>query len=194
LALSLHKLGRYAEAAVEFEKLVVKHPDDARYLFNASLPYMQLENNEKAVEYLMRAAENDTTTAESYRERGYKLAGPRLIKMSRTSEAQKCYQWLIEQEPDVCDHRQWYAFTLFAAKNYTAAAPHLQRAYRCFEQLNKDACKHNELRWWLAFALYESGKKDASYELCEKVVECDSSNKDAQDLMNRIDEEIIEEN
>jgi tetratricopeptide (TPR) repeat protein len=194
LALALHKLGRYAEAAVEFEKLVVRHPNEARYLFNASLPYMQLNNNEKAVEYLMRAAEDDTTAAETYRERGYKLAGPRLIKMGRTAEARECYQWLVKREPDVCDHRQWYAFTFFAAKNYTAAAPHLQRAYRCFEQLDKDPCKHNELRWWLAFSLYESGDKDASYELCEKVVECDSSNKDAQDLMDRIDEETIEEN
>jgi tetratricopeptide (TPR) repeat protein len=194
LALSNHKLGRYAEAAVEFEKLVVKHPNESRILFNASLPYMQLNNDEKAVEYLLRAAENDTTVSQTYRERGYKLAAPRLIKMQRIADAQKAYKWLIEREPNVCDHRQWYGFTLFSVKDYAGAAPQLQRAYKCFETLGGDACKYNELRWWLAFALYEAGEKDASYKLCEKVVECTPGNKDARDLMNRIDEEIIEEN
>lgn len=194
LALSNHKLGRYAEAAVEFEKLVVKHPTESRYLFNASLPYMQLNNNEKAVEYLVRAAENDTTQSLTYRERGYKLAAPRLIKMQRIAEAQAAYKWLIDREPDVCDHRQWYGFTLFSAKDYAGAAPHLRRAYKCFETMGGDACKYNELRWWLAYALYEAGEKDASYSLCEKVVECTPGNKDARDLMNRIDEEIVEQN
>ncbi len=194
LALADHKLGRFAEAAVEFEKLVVKHPDDSRFLFNASLPYMQLGNDEKAVEYLMRAAQDDTTASQTYRERGYKLAAPRLIKMKRMAEAQTAYKWLIEKEPDVCDHREWYGFTFFSEKKYTEAAPHLKRAYKCFESLGGNDCKYNELRWWLAYALYESGDKDGSYDLCGKVVKCDPSNKDAQDLMNRIDSEIIEEN
>ena len=139
LALSNHKLGRYAEAAVEFEKLVVKHPDESRYLFNASLPYMQLNNDEKAVEYLMRAAENDTTESQTYRERGYKLSAPRLIKMQRTGEAQAAYRWLMDKEPNVCDHLKWYGFTLFTVKRYAEAAPHLRRAYRCFESLGGDA-------------------------------------------------------
>lgn len=194
LALAYHKLGRYAEAAVEYEKLIVKHPTDSRNLFNASLPYMQLDNNEKAVEYLLRAAENDTSSGRIYEERGYKLAAPRLIKMQRTAEAQKCYRWLMEREPDVCDHRQWYGFTLFAVKNYAGAAPILQRAYKCFEATKEPACKFNELRWWLAYALYESGDKDASYKLCEKVAQCDPGHKDAKDLMRLIDEQIIEKN
>lgn len=194
LALAYHKLGRYAEAAVEYEKLIVKHPTDSRNLFNASLPYMQLNNNEKAVEYLLRAAENDTTAGKVYEERGYKLAAPRLIKMMRTADAQKCYRWLMDREPEVCDHRQWYGFTLFAAKDYAGAVPVLQRAYKCFEATKEPACKFNELRWWLAYALYESGEKDASYKLCEKVVACDPGNKDAKDLMRLIDEQIIEKN
>lgn len=194
LALSNHKLGRYAEAAVEFEKLVVKHPDESRYLFNASLPYMQLGNDEKAVEYLMRAAENDTTEAQTYRERGYKLAAPRLVKMQEYAKAMEAYKWLTQREPDVCDHRQWYGFTLFSAKRYADAAPYLKTAYRCFEGRGGDDCKYNELRWWLAYSLYEAGDKDGSYDLCKKVVKCQPSNKDAQDLMDRIDDEIIEEN
>lgn len=194
LALADHKLGRFAEAAVEFEKLVVKHPNESRFLFNASLPYMQLGNDEKAVEYLMRAAENDTSASQTYRERGYKLAAPRLIKMQRMAEAQTAYKWLIDKEPDVCDHRQWYGFTLFSAKKYAEAAPQLRRAYKCFESQGGDQCKHNELRWWLAFALYSAGEKDASYDLCKIVVQCAPDNKDAKDLMNRIDDEIIEEN
>lgn len=194
LALANHKLGRYAEAAVEFEKLVVKHPDESRYLFNASLPYMQLGNDEKAVEYLMRAAENDTTEAQTYRERGYKLAAPRLIKMQQYAKAQEAYKWLIQREPDVCDHREWYGFTLFSAKKYADAAPYLKTAYKCFVSRGGDECKYNELRWWLAFSLYEAGDKDGSYDLCKKVVKCDSKNTDAQDLMDRIDDEIIEEN
>jgi len=194
LALAYHKVGRYAEAAVEFEKLVVAHPNESRHLFNASLPYMQLENNEKAVEYLLRAAQNDTTGDQAYRERAYKLAAPRLIKMQRIADAQTAYKWLVEKEPDVCDHYQWYGYTYFASRNYAAALPHLKRAYRCFEQLASGNCKHNELRWWLAYAQYEGGEKEAAYELCEKVVECTPDNRDARDLMNRIDEEIIEEN
>jgi tetratricopeptide (TPR) repeat protein len=194
LALTYHKLGRYAEAAVEYEKLIVKHPDDSRNLFNASLPYMQLDNNEKAVEYLLKAAENDTTAGRIYQERGYKLAAPRLVKMQRHADAQKCYRWLMEREPDVCDHRQWYGFTLFAAKDYAGAVPVLQRAYKCFEAKREVPCKYNELRWWLAFALYESGDKDASYKLCEKVAQCDPGHKDARDLMRLIDEQIIEKN
>jgi len=194
LALAYHKLGRYAEAAVEFEKLVVGHPEESRYLFNASLPYMQLENNEKAVEYLLRAAEADTSADQGYRERGYKLAAPRLIKMQRLAEAQRCYKWLINREPNVCDHYQWYGYTLFASKNFAAAAEPLRKAYRCFEQLGGKECGYNDIRWWLAYSLYEAGDKDGSYKLCEKVVECDPKNSDAQDLMNRIDEEIVEEN
>ena len=194
LALAYHKLGRYAEAAVEFEKLVVKHPDESRYLFNASLPYMQLDNNEKAVEYLLRAAENDTTAEQSYKDKAYKLAAPRLIKMQRLAEAQTCYKWLINRDPNVCDNYQWYGYTLFAAKNFAAAADPLRKAYRCFESLKGKECSYNELRWWLAYSLYEAGDKDGSYKLCEKVVECDPKNTDAQDLMNRIDEEIVEEN
>jgi tetratricopeptide (TPR) repeat protein len=194
LALTYHKLGRYAEAAVEYEKLVVRYPNDSRHLFNASLPYMQLDNTEKAVEYLLRAAESDTTSGKIYQDRGYKLAAPRLVKMQHLSDAQKCYRWLMEREPDVCDHRQWFGFTLFAAKDYTGAVPVLQRAYKCFEGTREAPCKYNELRWWLAFALYESGDKDTSYKLCEKVVQCDPGHKDARDLMRLIDEQIIEKN
>ena len=194
LALTYHKLGRYAEAAVEYEKLVVRYPNDSRHLFNASLPYMQLDNNEKAVEYLLRAAEGDTTAGKVYMERGYKLAAPRLIKMQRLPEAQKCYRWLMDREPDVCDHRQWFGFTLFAAKDYAGAVPVLQRAYKCFESTREAPCKYNEVRWWLAYAMYESGDKDGSYKLCEKVVQCDSGHKDARDLMRLIDEQIIEKN
>ncbi|GAB4314440.1 MAG: hypothetical protein Kow0074_01450 [Candidatus Zixiibacteriota bacterium] len=194
LALTYHKLGRYAEAAVQFEKLVVSHPNDARHLFNASLPYMQLENNEKAVEYLMRAAEADTTADQSYRERGYKLAAPRLIKMQKLAQAQKAYRWLIQREPNVCDHYQWFGYTYFALKDWANAATQLQKAYNCIESLKENPCGYNELRWWLAYSLYETGKKDASYQLCEKVVECDAKMSDAQDLMNRIDDEIVEEN
>jgi len=194
LALAYHKLGRYAEAAVEFEKLVVKHPNEARYLFNASLPYMQLGNNEKAVEYLMRAAEADTSSDQSYRERGYKLAAPRLIKMQQLTKAQEAYKWLIQREPNVCDNYQWYGYTFFAQKNFSAATPQLQKAFNCIKSLKEPECSYNELRWWLAYSLYESGDKDGSYKLCEKVVECDPKNTDAQDLMNRIDEEIVEEN
>jgi tetratricopeptide (TPR) repeat protein len=194
LALAYHKVGRYAEAAVEFEKLVVAHPNDARHLFNAALPYMQLENNEKAVELLLRTAQDDTTSGQSYRERAYKLSAPRLIKMQRIADAQTAYKWLVDREPDVCDHYQWLGFTYFANRNYSAALPHLKRAYRCFEQLNGGGCKHNDLRWWLAYAQYEGGDKEAAYDLCEKVVECTPDHKDARDLMNRIDEETIEEN
>lgn len=194
LALAYHKLARYAEAAVEYEKLVVRHPNDSRFLFNASLPYMQLNNNEKAVEYLLRAAENDTSAAKSYIEKGYKLSAPRLIKMQRNADAQKCYRWLMEREPNVCDHRQWYGFTLFAAKDYAGAVPVLQRAMKCFEDSREQACKYNELRWWLAYALYETGQKDACYKLCEKVVQCDPKHHDCRDLMKGIDEGIIEQN
>ena len=194
LALAYHKLGRYAEAAVEYEKLIVRHPTDSRHLFNASLPYMQLNNNEKAVEYLLRAAENDTTAGKIYLERGYKLAAPRLVKMQRFADAQKCYRWLMEREPDVCDHRQWYGFTFFAVKDYAGAIPVLQKAYKCFESTKEPPCKYNELRWWLAYALFSTGEKDASYKLCEKVVQCDPGHKDAKDLMRLIDEQIIEKN
>lgn len=194
LALTYHKLGRYAEAAVEFEKLVVANPNDSRHLFNASLPYMQLENNEKAVEYLLRAAQNDTTASQGYRERGYKLAAPRLVKMQRLADAQTAYKWLVDREPSVCDHHQWLGYTYFAGRNYSAALPHLKRAYRCFEQLQSGGCKHNDLRWWLAFAQYEAGEKEPAYELCQQVVKCTPDHRDARDLMNRIDEETIEEN
>ncbi|HUU44684.1 MAG TPA: tetratricopeptide repeat protein [Acidobacteriota bacterium] len=192
LALALHRLGRYLEAAVEFEKLVVRYPDDSRTLFNASLPYLQTENNEKAVEYLLRAATNDTTAESRYRARAYKLSGPRLIKMQRNADAKMAYRWLVENEPDVCDHYQWYGFTLFAEKNYAGAVPHLRRAYQCNEQRTPGGCGHNELRWWLAYALYETDDKDESYELCEKVVDCSPDNMDARNLINRIDEEIVE--
>lgn len=195
LALALHRMGRFAEAAVEFEKLVLRYPDDARTLFNASLPYLESDNAEKAVEYLMRAAKNDTTSDSKYRARAYKLAGPRLIKMQRLADAQLCYKWLVEREPDVCDNHKWYGFSLFAAKNYAAAAVPLRRAYNCFATLMADNdCGYNDLRWWLSFALYEAGDKDESYKLAKKVVTCEASHSDAQNLMNRIDEEIVEEN
>lgn len=192
LALALHRLGRYLEAAVEFEKLVVTYPDDSRILFNAALPYLQTDNNEKAVEYLLRAAANDTTSDDRYRARAYKLAGPRLIKMQRNADAKMAYRWLVDNEPDVCDHYQWFGFTLFAEKNYSGAVPHLRRAYQCYEQRAPGGCGHNELRWWLAYALYEIAEKDDSYELCEKVVDCSPDNMDARNLINRIDEEIVE--
>ncbi len=194
LALTYHKLGRYAEAAVQFEKLVVSHPNEARYLFNASLPYMQLDNNEKAVEYLMRAAAADTTADQSYRERGYKLAAPRLIKMQEFARAREAYRWLINREPNVCDHHQWLGYTYFAQQDFANAATHLRKAYNCMSSLKENPCSINELRWWLAYSLYETGEKDPSYELCERVVECDAGMSDAQDLMDRIDEEIVEEN
>ncbi|MEW5702436.1 MAG: tetratricopeptide repeat protein [Candidatus Zixiibacteriota bacterium] len=192
LALSLHKLGRYAEAAVEFEKLVVRHTDDARTLFNAALPYLQSDNNEKAVEYLLRSAASDTTADASFRLKAYKLVGPRLIKMQRVADAQTAYKWLMEREPGVCDHVQWSGFTYFAQKNYPAAVPVLRRALKCFEATGENPCRANELRWWLAYALYETGEKDESYKLLEKVVQCDPKNNDAKNLRDRIDEEIVE--
>jgi tetratricopeptide (TPR) repeat protein len=191
-ATTLHKLARYAEAAVEFDKLVQKNTGDARTLFNASLPYLESDNNQKAVELLLKAADADTSADAGYRSRAYKLAGPRLIKMGRTAEAQKCYRWLVEREPDVCDHRQWYGFTLFSTKDYKAAVPHLQKAYKCNEQQGGNECKFNELRWWLGYALYEVGQKDDAYKLLEQVVKCSPSHADAKSLMARIDEEIVE--
>lgn len=188
----LHKLGRYTEAAVEFDKLVQRNTGDARTLFNASLPYLESGDNQKAVELLLRAAEADTSSDLGYRTRAYKLSGPRLIKMGRTTEAQRCYKWLVDREPDVCDHRQWYGFTLFSTKDYAAAVPHLQRAYKCNEQQGGDPCKYNELRWWLGYALYESGDKDGAYNHLEQVVKCSPSHADAKSLMARIDEEIVE--
>jgi tetratricopeptide (TPR) repeat protein len=193
LGLTLHRMGRYLEAAVEFEKLVVRHPEDAQILFNASLPYLQSDNNEKAVELLLRAAESDTTAENRYRARAYKLSGPRLIRMQRISDAQKAYRWLVQNEPEMCEHKQWLGFTLFAQKNYSGCIQYLRRAYQCNEQRDPSGCGHNELRWWLAYAQYEVGESDASYELLEKVLDCSPDNMDARNLANRIDEETIEE-
>jgi tetratricopeptide (TPR) repeat protein len=192
LALTLHKLGRYTEAAVEFEKLVVRYPNDARTLFNAALPYLQSDNNEKAVEYLMRSAASDTSAEAAFRSKAYKLAGPRLIKMQRIPEAQTAYKWLMDREPNVCEHMQWYGFTYFSQKNYSAAVPALRRAIKCWEATGENPCRCNEPRWWLAYALYETGEKDESYKTCEKVVQCDPKHADAKKLMDRIDDEIVE--
>jgi len=192
LALTLHKLGRYTEAAVEFEKLVVRHPNDARTLFNAALPYLQSDNNEKAVEYLMRSAASDTSAEATFRSKAYKLAGPRLIKMQHISEAQQAYKWLMDREPNVCENVQWYGFSYFSQKNYPAAVPALRRALKCFEASGDNPCRYNEPRWWLAYALYETGEKDESYKMCEKVIQCDPKYADAKKLMDRIDDEIVE--
>ena len=198
-AMALYNGGRYPEAAVEFEKLVQSAPTDARVFFNASLPYLKMQNNDRAVELLLRAAEFDTSAEALYKGRAYKIVGPILIKLGRTTEAQKSYRWLVDREPDVCDHRQWYGFSLFSTKDYASALPHLKRAYECLKTKSECDKQANEVRWWYAYALYESAgenqaKKDESYELCKLVVKCDPSNKDAKLLMDRIDEEIVEEN
>lgn len=195
-AMALHTAERYPEAAVEFEKLVQKSPDDPRVLFNASLPYLKMQNNGRAVELLMRAAELDTTSDAAYRGRAYKISGPILVNLGRLADAQKAYKWLMDHEPGVCDHLQWYAFTYFGQKQYQSAMPHLKRAYQCFESKTPNGCGHNELRWWLAYATYETAasdtQKDEAYKLCELVVKCKPDHKDAKTLMDRIDEEIEE--
>jgi tetratricopeptide (TPR) repeat protein len=171
-------------------------PDDARVLFNASLPYLKMQNNGRAVELLMRAAELDTSAEASYRGRAYKISGPILINLGRAADAQRVYKWLVDREPGVCDHLQWYAFTFFSQKQYQTAIPHLKRAYDCFEKKTLGGCPQNELRWWLAYATYETAtadtQKDEAYKLCEQVIKCDPKHKDAKVLMDRIDEEIEE--
>jgi len=196
LAITLQKLGQYTEAAVEFQKLVQKNSGDARTLFNASLPYLQSDNNEKAVDLLMQAAAADTTADNTYRSKAYKLAGPRLIKLGRTADAQKAYQWLVDHEPGNCEHRQWLGFAFFSQKRYCEAIPLLRRAYECAEAKAVAGCAQNEMRWWLAYAIYDCAKtdkdKDEAYKLCKLVVKCNPSQSDAKTLMNRIDEEIEE--
>lgn len=196
LAITLQKLGQYTEAAVEFQKLVQKNSGDARTLFNASLPYLQTDNNDKAVDLLMQAAAADTTADNTYRSKAYKLAGPRLIKLGRTADAQKAYQWLVDHEPGNCENLQWLGYALFSQKRYAEAVAPLRRAYQCFESKAAGGCPQNELRWWLAFAIYDGAKadkeKDEAYKLCQLVVKCDPKQKDAKGLMDRIDEEIEE--
>lgn len=191
-AMALYTAERYPEAAVEFEKLVQVAPTDARVFFNASLPYLKMQNNDRAVELLLKAAELDTSADASYRGRAYKIAGPILIKVGRTTEAQKCYRWLVEREPDVCDHRQWFGFSLFSTKDYAGALPHLKRAYDCLKAKSECDKQLNEVRWWYGYALYETGQKDESYTLLELVVKCSPGHADAKSLMARIDEEIVE--
>lgn len=191
-AMALYTAERYPEAAVEFEKLVQVAPTDARVFFNASLPYLKMQNNDRAVELLLKAAELDTSSDASYRGRAYKIAGPILIKVGRTTEAQKCYRWLVEREPDVCDHRQWFGFSLFSTKDYAGALPHLKRAYDCLKTKSECDKQLNEVRWWYGYALYETGQKDESYKLLELVVKCSPGHADAKSLMARIDEEIVE--
>ncbi|MBI3872640.1 MAG: tetratricopeptide repeat protein [candidate division Zixibacteria bacterium] len=194
LALAYHKLGRYAEAAVEFEKLVVRHPNDTRTLFNAALPYLQSDNNEKAVEYLMRAAASDTTADLTFRFRAYKLAAPRLVKMQHSEDAQAAYKLLVAREPDNCENQKWYGYSFFVQKNYSPAIPPLRRAYQCYTSSGAKPCSYNDLRWWLAFALYDTGAKDESYKLLEQIMKCEPNQADAKQLMNRIDDETIEKN
>lgn len=191
-AMALYSADRYPEAAVEFEKLVQAAPTDARVFFNASLPYLKMQNNDRAVELLLKAAELDTSSDASYKTRAYKIVGPILIKVGRTTEAQKCYRWLVEREPDICDHRQWYGFSLFSTKDYASALPHLKRAYECLSTKSECDKQANEVRWWYGYALYETGKKDESYKLLELVVKCSPGHTDAKSLMARIDEEIVE--
>ena len=191
-AMALYSADRYPEAAVEFEKLVQAAPTDARVFFNASLPYLKMQNNDRAVELLMKAAELDTTSDASYKGRAYKIVGPILIKQGRTTEAQKCYRWLVDREPDICDHRQWYGFSLFSTKDYTGALPHLKRAYECLSTKSECDKQTNEVRWWYGYALYETGQKDDSYKLLELVVKCSPGHADAKSLMARIDDEIVE--
>lgn len=196
LAMALYNAGRYPEAAVEFEKLVQISPSDARVLFNSSLPYLKMQNNARAVELLLKAAEFDTSADDSYRGKAYKISGPILVNLGRAAEAQKAYKWLMDHEPGVCDHLQWYGFTYFGQKQYQPAIPHLKRAYDCFEKKAPGGCGHNELRWWLAYATYETAtgdtQKDESYQLCKQVIKCNPNHKDAKLLMDRIDEEIEE--
>ncbi len=191
-AMALYNADRYPEAAVEFEKLVQSSPNDPRVLFNASLPYLKMQNNGRAVELLLKAAEVDTSAEASYRGRAYKIAGPILIKLGRPAEAQKCYRWLVEREPDVCDHRQWYGFSLFSTRDYIAALPHLKRAYDCLKSKPECDKQLNEVRWWYSYALNENGQKDEAYKLLELVVKCSPQHADAKSLMNRIDEETVE--
>lgn len=191
-AMAYYNADRYPEAAVEFEKLVQLSPNDARVFFNAALPYLKMQNNDRAVELLLKAAELDTAADASYRSRAYKIAGPILIKVGRTTEAQKCYRWLVDREPDVCDHRQWFGFSLFSTKDYAGALPHLKRAYDCLKSKSECDKQLNEVRWWYGYALYETGQKDESYKLLELVVKCAPGHADAKSLMARIDEEIVE--
>lgn len=191
-AMAYYNAERYPEAAVEFEKLVQLSTTDARVFFNAALPYLKMQNNDRAVELLLKAAELDTSTDASYRGRAYKIAGPILIKVGRTTEAQKCYRWLVDREPDVCDHRQWFGFSLFSTKDYAGALPHLKRAYECLKAKPECDKQLNEVRWWYGYALYETGQKDESYKLLELVVKCSPGHADAKSLMARIDEEIVE--
>ena len=98
------------------------------------------------------------------------------------------YQKLIAQEPNNCDHLQWYAFTYQIAQQYEQAVPHLERAYECMKRSGKKPCQMTDIIKWLATAYIQIPKPawDKAQPLIEQGLKCDPNDADFKELQKAL--------
>ncbi len=156
LAAALAGLGRYTEAAADYRKVLVSHPDDARTLNSLGAALENAGDLQQAEESFTRAiaAGHDTCDAQ------FNLAGLEL-KRSKFREAEEQFRGMLRQCPGDAETRGGLGLALDGEGDSTSAKTEFERALE-LDPGNFTALYH------LGEMAIESGPPQRAIDLLEK--------------------------
>lgn len=122
LGLNLQRMGRYAEAAREFEEVVKRSERNAVAYFNLSLSYYQMRQLEPAIENLQKAL-----AIEPYYTRAEELLGTIWSQKKDFTRARESFEHILEIAPD--DYAAHFNLGVLAAfeRKWDEGESHLRR-------------------------------------------------------------------